>query len=117
MRSVLVLSYFSVLLLAAVFTFKRPVTSLTASSNRILAQEQKKERQEENTTTTDINNSIADQNIAFPTEDPVVENPFDNIIDIPEAPSTDAYSPIPLRDIPIADPSKGISLISAPTAN
>ena len=117
MRSVLVLSYFSILLLAGVFTFKRPVTSLTASSNKMLAQEQKTDKQEENTTTTNINTSATDLNDGIPGDDNAVENPFEDIIDIPEAPTTEAYAPTALKDIPVADPSKAMSLISAPTAN
>ena len=77
-------------LLAAVFTFKRPVTSLTASSGKMLAQEQKTGKVRENTgvnlSTATNNNSIADQNIGFPDDEPVVVNPFDDIIEVPEAP-------------------------------
>lgn len=116
MRNVLVLSYFTVLLLAAVFTFRQPVTSLTASSTRMLAKKDKADRQEEKIIS-GINNSTAEQNAPLPEEDPVIENSFENIIDIPKAPSTDVYAPTALKDIPIADPSQGVSLISAPAAN
>ena len=115
MRSVLLISYFTCLLLAAVFTFKQTETSLTASTGQIRTEEKQYSFRVDSIT---AKNKEIDENYnGFPEEETGNSNPFDNIIDLPDAPSTDAFAPTALKDIPMADPSQGMSLISAPTAN
>jgi RHS repeat-associated protein len=114
MRSVLLLSYFACLLLASVFTLRKPETSLTASTGKVLAEEKHSLFSMDSFTAE--YNEISD-NAGLPDEEPVNTNLFDNIIELPDAPSTDAFAPTALKDIPMADPSQGMSLINAPTAN
>ncbi|MEO5562391.1 MAG: SpvB/TcaC N-terminal domain-containing protein, partial [Chitinophagaceae bacterium] len=122
-RNFLFLSYFTCVLFAVVYSVKqKPVTTLTASSYSI-KNEEKDSRQAWKQVSKDIENSeeiIYTENntgdVPVPDGSPIDDH-YDNIISAPITQLTEGYSPNTLKEIPMADPSDNISLISAPSAN